>query len=298
MIKLHCITIGNLPIILGLPWLKKHNPKINWREGKVMFDSDKCAKECLDTSPHAKTIAEEKAIDRYHLDLAQDTTFDNEENSEDEEEPEGILKEWALYPDHESDSSGDQDNPLEETDPQTPPIHQQPTGPEMEYQAASIEMPRKITAPKKPELRNIIPPEYHEYLPVFEEKGKIKRPPHQHHDHRIPLIDNKIPPFEPLCALDEGILKALKEYIDSSLERGWIQSSTSPAGAPIHLVKKTDDGLRLCVDHRGLNAITIKDQTPLPLIGEALDCLSKAKIYTKLDVKDAYHNLRIAKGDE
>jgi hypothetical protein len=50
MIKLHCITISNSPIILGLPWLKKHNPKINWREGKVMFDSDKYAKECLDTS--------------------------------------------------------------------------------------------------------------------------------------------------------------------------------------------------------------------------------------------------------
>jgi hypothetical protein len=69
-IKLHCITISNSPIILRLPWLKKHNPKINWREGKVMFDSDKCAKECLDTSPHTKTIPEEKAIDQYHLDLA------------------------------------------------------------------------------------------------------------------------------------------------------------------------------------------------------------------------------------
>jgi predicted aspartyl protease len=123
-IKLHCITIGNLPIIVGLPWLKKHNPKINWREGKVRFDSDKCAKECLDTSPHAKTIPQEKAIDRYHLDLAQDTTFDDEENSKDEEEPEGILKEGALYPDHESDSIGDQDNPLEETDTENPPIHQ------------------------------------------------------------------------------------------------------------------------------------------------------------------------------
>jgi hypothetical protein len=92
-IKLYCITISNSPIILGLPWLKKHNPKINGREGKLMFDSNKCAKECLDTSPHAKTIPEEKAINRYHLDLAQDTTFDNEENSEDEEEPEGLLKE-------------------------------------------------------------------------------------------------------------------------------------------------------------------------------------------------------------
>jgi hypothetical protein len=278
--------------------LKKHNPKINWREGKVMFDSNKCAKECLDTSPHAKTIPEEKAIDRYHLDLAQDTTFDDEENSKDEEEPEGILKEWALYPDHESDSIGDQDNPLEETDTENPPIHQQPTEPEMEYQAASIETLRKTTAPKEPKPGDIVPPEYHEYLLVFEEKEKIERLPHRHHDHRIPLIDGNIPPFEPLRVLDEGRLKALKEYIDTSLERGWIRSSTSPAGVPIHFVKKKDGGLQLCVDYWGLNAITIKDRTPLPLIGEALDHLSKAKIYTKLDVKDAYHNLRIAKGDE
>jgi hypothetical protein len=183
-------------------------------------------------------------------------------------------------------------------DTKNPPIYQQPTEPEMEYQAASIEMPRKITTPKKPELGDIILPEYHEYLPVFEEKGKIKRLPHWHHDHRIPLIDDKILPFEPLRALDEGRLKALKGYINTSLERGWMQSSTSPAGAPICFVKKKDGGLQLCIDYQGLNTITIKDWTPLPLIGEALDCLLKAKIYTKLDVKDAYHNLRIAKGNE
>jgi hypothetical protein len=69
-IKLYCITISNSLIILELPWLEKYNPRINWREGKVIFDSDKYAKECLDTSPHAKTIPEEKAIDRYYLDLA------------------------------------------------------------------------------------------------------------------------------------------------------------------------------------------------------------------------------------
>jgi hypothetical protein len=93
-------------------------------------------------------------------------------------------------------------------------------------------------------------------------------------------------------------LKALREYIETSVKKGWIRSSTSPAGAPIHFVKKKDRGLHLCIDYRGLNAITIKDRTPLPLIGEALDRLSKAKVYTKLDMKDAYHHLRIAKGDE
>jgi hypothetical protein len=48
----------------------------------------------------------------------------------------------------------------------------------MEHQAASIETPRKITAPKKPKPGDIVPPEYHEYLPVFEEKENIERPPH------------------------------------------------------------------------------------------------------------------------
>jgi hypothetical protein len=112
-------------------------------------------------------------------------------------------------------------------------------------------------------------------------------------------LDSDSAPCPPLQrALDENRLQVLKEYIDSGLAKGWIRSSTSLAGARIHFVKKKDGGLRLCMDYRGLNAITVKDRTPLPLISEALDRLSKAKIYTKLDVKDAYHNLRIAKGDE
>jgi hypothetical protein len=99
-------------------------------------------------------------------------------------------------------------------------------------------------------------------------------------------------------ALDENRLRALREYLETNLEWGWIWESTSPAGTPIHFEQKKDSSLSLCVDYRGLNAIMVKDHMPLPLIGEALDRLAKAKIYTKLDVKDAYHNLRIAEGDE
>jgi hypothetical protein len=68
-IKLHCITIGNSPIIMGLPWLKQHNPNIDWKEGRVTFNSEKCAKMCLEQSPHARTIPEESAIRQYHRDL-------------------------------------------------------------------------------------------------------------------------------------------------------------------------------------------------------------------------------------
>jgi len=93
-------------------------------------------------------------------------------------------------------------------------------------------------------------------------------------------------------------MKALKEYLEVNEKRGWIRAFTSLAGAPIHFVKKKDRVLCLCVDYGHLNEITIKDRTPLPLIGESLDQLSSATIYTKLDIRDAYYNLRIAAGDE
>ena len=93
-----------------------------------------------------------------------------------------------------------------------------------------------------------------------------------------------MPPYEPLQPLNEEKMKALKEYLEVNEKRRWIRASTSPAGAPIHFVKKKDGGLRLCVDYRQLNEITIKDLTPLPLIGESLDQLSNTTIYTKLDI--------------
>jgi len=62
------------------------------------------------------------------------------------------------------------------------------------------------------------------------------------------------------------------------------RSSTSPAGAPILFVKKKDQSLRLCVDYRGLNKITIKNKYPLPLINELLDRFRSAKYFTKIDL--------------
>ena len=143
-----------------------------------------------------------------------------------------------------------------------------------------------------------IPVEYHEFHEVFTEKEPTVSPPHRVQDHHIPLEEGKTPLYEPLRPLHDEKMKALKEYLDINKKQGWIRASTSPAGAPIHFVKKKDGGLRLCVDYWQLNEITVKDQTPLPLIGESLDQLSNATIYTKLNIRDAYYNLQIAKGDK
>jgi hypothetical protein len=93
-------------------------------------------------------------------------------------------------------------------------------------------------------------------------------------------------------------LKALREYLDENLPKGFIRASESPAGAPMLFVKKSDGTLRLCVDYRGLNAITIKNRYPLPLLKETLAKLSRAQYYTKLDLRWGYNQIRIAEGDE
>ena len=141
-----------------------------------------------------------------------------------------------------------------------------------------------------------LPDKLKEYEDVFstEEAGRL--PSHKGRNHAIKTTAE--PSFGPLYNLSNIELAELRRYLDNALAKGWIQHSTSPAGAPILFVPKKDKGLRLCVDYRGLNKVTVKNCHPLPLISETLDRLTGAKVFTKLDLKDAYHRIWIRKSDE
>ena len=76
-----------------------------------------------------------------------------------------------------------------------------------------------------------------------------------------------------------------------------MQESQSPWGAPVLVVKKKDGGLRMRIDYRGLNNLTIKNKYPLPLIDELFDQLRDAVVYSKLDLRQGYYQLRIRKED-
>jgi hypothetical protein len=281
-VRLQCITIGNSSVILGLPWLRKHNPAIDWKGNRVSFNSEYCARKCLDTSPHAVTVTEDNATQEYF----KRTPLDGEL-------PEEVLS--ISMVDAETFS-------IESNDGTAGTITLKDINEILEawelYHVIIADPVQKEALKKEATLKETIPNEYHEYLHLFDQKDPTELPPHRNHDHHIPLVDGKTAPFEAIGALDEKKLRALKEYIETNLKIGRIRPSKSPAGAPIHFALKKDGSLRLCVDYRGLNAITIKDRMPLPLISEALDRLVDAKIFTKLDIKDAYHNLRIAEGDE
>jgi hypothetical protein len=88
-------------------------------------------------------------------------------------------------------------------------------------------------------------------------------------------------------------LEELKRQLKELLEKGLIRPSTSPYGAPVLFVRKKDGTLRMCIDYRGLNAITIKNKYPLPRIDELLDRLYGAKYFSKLDLRSGYWQVRI-----
>ena len=106
------------------------------------------------------------------------------------------------------------------------------------------------------------------------------------------------PPWGPMYSMSREELLVLRNTLTDLINKGWIRSINSPAASPVLFVRKPNGGLRLCVDYRGLNAITVPDRYPLPLFKETLRQLSKAKWFSKLDVKSAFHHIRIREGDE
>jgi hypothetical protein len=125
-----------------------------------------------------------------------------------------------------------------------------------------------------PNLSNIPLSIRHRFADVFDVREAGRLPPHREVDHAIDLIPDKTPPYQRTYQLSPAEQEALAEFITDALEKGWIQESVSPAGAPILFVPKKNGTLRLCVDYRGLNDITIKNRHPLPLISELLDRLN------------------------
>lgn len=144
----------------------------------------------------------------------------------------------------------------------------------------------------------LVPRKWPKRLHMFEEAEASSLPPHRSHDYPIDLREGEQIPWFPMYGMTREELKALREYLDENLVKGFIRTSLNPAGAPVLFVKKADGRLRLCVDYRKLNAITIKNRHPLPLTPETLVGLAKAKWFTKLDLKQGYYQIRIREGDE
>lgn len=212
-IRFYVFSAPMTPLVLGFPWLKIHNPHIDWSMCNVVSWSSFCHKSCLQS---------------------------------------------ALPP---------------------------------------AECASSPQVPAAPDLTSV-PQEYHDLGEAFSKERALSLPPHRPYDCGIELLPGATLPPGRLYNLSRPERESMEIYIKDSLTAGIIRPSSSPVGAGFFFVSKKDKSLRPCIDYRGLNDITVKNKYPLPLISSAFEPLQGATIFTKLDLRNAYHLVRIKQGDE
>ena len=150
--------------------------------------------------------------------------------------------------------------------------------------------PQLTAAPtfEPPDL-SLVPPVYHDLGEVFSKQRAQTLPPHRPYDCAIDLHPGAPLPSSRLYNLTRPEREAMEKYINDSLVAGFIRPSSSPVGAGFFFVAKKDHPLRPCIDFRGLNDITVKNKYPLPLIDPSFEPLHKATVFSKLDLRNAYH---------
>jgi len=123
-------------------------------------------------------------------------------------------------------------------------------------------------------------------------------PPRRLVDHAIEVMLGVAPPAKAPYQMNHEELKELKVQFEELLTKGYIKPSKSPYGALILFIHNKDGTLRMCVDYRALNKVTLKNWYPLLRINDLFDRLSGAKVFSKIDLRSGYYQIRIAEGDE
>jgi hypothetical protein len=135
-----------------------------------------------------------------------------------------------------------------------------------------------------------------EFMDVFPEELS-GMPPEREVEFYIDLIPGTVPIAKRPYRMAPTELAELKLQIAELQQKGYIRPSSSPWGAPVLFVTKKDGSMRMCIDYRSLNEVTIKNKYPLPQIDDLFDQLQGAKYFSKIDLRSGYHQLRIKEAD-
>ena len=136
------------------------------------------------------------------------------------------------------------------------------------------------------------------YQDIFGDLPKGLPPDRFGIEHHIRLKpESTIPPSRPPYRMSPAETDELKRQLQELVDKQFIQPSSSPYASPVLFVKKKNGKLRMCIDYRGINKITVKNNYPLPKIDELLDRLHGAKVFSKLDLSSGYYQVKIAEED-
>uniref|UniRef100_A0AAY4DCC8 ribonuclease H n=1 Tax=Denticeps clupeoides TaxID=299321 RepID=A0AAY4DCC8_9TELE len=263
-VTFYLTTTPHDPIVLGYPWLTTHEPHIDWTTGTIKQWGRQCIHHQQATPPNRSGPTHVATVRLCHAPQPMPCSLPRTKTPVQDCKP----------------------RPLAETTPLRDDVTQK-------LPEATPRSPLDTTS----SLLGV-PECYHDLAAVFDKDKAAELPPHRPYDLAIDLLPGALPPRGRLYSLSLPERKAMDEYITASLASGIIRPSTSPAAAPFFFVGKKDGGLRPCIDYRKLNAITKKNRYPLPLLNTAFELLAGATVFTKLDLRNAYHLVRIREGDE
>ncbi|CAI5471080.1 unnamed protein product [Closterium sp. Yama58-4] len=132
-----------------------------------------------------------------------------------------------------------------------------------------------------------------EFAVVFPDELPQGLPPSRAVDHRIELEPGSRPVAKPQWRLSPAETEEMTREVSHFLAQGFIQPSRSPWAAPILFAPKKDGGLRMCIDYRALNAATVKNRFPVPRVEDLLDAVQGARVFSKIDLRSGYHQIRV-----
>ena len=381
--KLFITTLDQYPVVLGLPWLQKHNACICFSENTVTFDSKRCLDHCIATHQAMTICGADNTFDTLHeLETPQETHKIHESHKSHKTSQETHRSAATAMPRsntvtvakrcldptvidtaheiHETqETRHSTSTPKPQYDPRsshhidmadcTRKMNQeltmlnnsivtkhttcearnltkditsaarktmnismigaalfnhlvQKSHKDLRCQIFSVTLqdinialaPKKHTNPATK-----LPSEYHDFLDVFSSTEADVLPKHwPRYDHTIELMEDKVPTWGLLYSMSANELKVLKAYIEKMVDKGFIRASFLSAASPVLFAKKPGGGLRFCVDYQILNAITVKNRYPLPLVKETLERVCKAKIFSKINIIAAFNKLQIKEEEE
>lgn len=308
-------NIGSAKVILGYSWLKDHNPEVDWQTKEVRMS--RCPAKCKQCQSEVRSERNVRRAEVRRLNTFRKTPRPTVADCEDDDD-------LAPQPEDEDDES--EDFPLPELEEGDRIIATVVHSEEQQLRAAKAEsafrqwqterarqeeirasstiaqrlaegFAKNSGTPAKG-FREIVPAYLHDFEGVFAKTSFDTLPSRRAWDHTIELVPDASPKSCKIYPLSPSEQDELDAFLAENLRTGRIRPSKSPMASPVFFIKKKDGTLRLVQDYRALNAMTIKNRYPLPLIPDLIRQLRDAKYFTKLDVRWGYNNVRIKHGDE